>query len=95
MQRNNLILVVFFSFLGVVLAHEKIIKVQVITDDEQEEHPGSVYRNNSGFKKLNLTTLFKMGLPFLPVHVLGIYKVQQRFPIIKISLWNQHQMGIE
>lgn len=47
MQRNILILVVFFSFLGVVLAQEKTIKVQVIIDDEQEEHPGSVYITNS------------------------------------------------
>ena len=47
MQRNNLILVVFFSFLGVALAQEKNIKVQVIIDDGQEEHPGSVYITNS------------------------------------------------
>ncbi len=47
MQRNILILVVFFSFLGVVLAQQKTIKVQVIIDDEQEEHPGSVYITNS------------------------------------------------
>ena len=46
MQRNILILVVFFSFLGVVLAQQKTIKVQVIIDDEQEEHPGSVYLTN-------------------------------------------------
>lgn len=46
MQRNILILVVFFSFLGVVLAQQKTIKVQVIIDDEQEEHPGSVYFTN-------------------------------------------------
>jgi len=51
MTRHILILVVFFSFLGVVLAQEKILTVQVIIDGEQEEHPGSVYihnpRNNS------------------------------------------------
>jgi len=47
MTRHILILVVFFSFLGVVLAQEKIITVQVIIDDEQEEHPGSVYITNS------------------------------------------------
>ncbi len=47
MQRNILILVVFLSFLGVVLAQEKNIKIQVIIDDEQEEHPGSVYIKNA------------------------------------------------
>lgn len=47
MTRHILILVVFFSFLGVVLAQEKIITVQVIIDNEQEEHPGSVYAINS------------------------------------------------
>lgn len=47
MTRHILILVVFFSFLGVVLAQEKIITVQVIINDEQEEHPGSVYITNS------------------------------------------------
>ena len=47
MQRNILIVVVFLSFLGVVLAQEKNIKIQVIIDDEQEEHPGSVYIKNA------------------------------------------------
>lgn len=47
MTRHILILVVFFSFLGVVLAQEKTITVQIIIDDEQEEHPGSVYITNS------------------------------------------------
>jgi len=43
MQRDILIFVVFLSFLGVVLAQEKYLKLQVIENDEQEEHPGSVY----------------------------------------------------
>jgi len=47
MARHILILVVFFSFLGVVLAQEKTITVQVIIADEQEEHPGSVYLSTS------------------------------------------------
>lgn len=46
MQRIILILVVYFSFLGVVLSQEKEIFVQVIIDDEEEEHPGSVYLFN-------------------------------------------------
>lgn len=46
MQRNILILVVYVSFLGVVLAQEKNLSFQVIIDDEQEEHLGSVYLYN-------------------------------------------------
>lgn len=52
MQRNNLTLVVFFSFLGVVLAQEKSNEIQVIIDDEQEEHPGSVYIKPIGINHL-------------------------------------------
>ncbi len=55
MQRIILILVVFLSFLGVVLAQEKTIKVQVIIDDEQEEHPGSVYIKNNRTLQRKLT----------------------------------------
>lgn len=47
MTRHILILVVFFSFLGIVLAQDKIITIQVTIDDEQEEYPGSVYITNS------------------------------------------------
>jgi|LSQX01.3.fsa_nt_gb prephenate dehydratase len=56
MQRNILILVVFFSFLGVVLAQKKNLKVLVITDGEPEEHPGSVYfvLNPFVFKNIDL-----------------------------------------
>ncbi len=57
MQRNILILVVFLSFLGVVLAQEKNIKVQVIIDDEQEEHPGSVYISNSRTHQTKFTDI--------------------------------------
>src|SRR5690606_29686272 len=56
MQRNNLFLVVFFSFLGVVLAQETTITVQVIIDDEQEEHPGSVYLSTSSNKDFQTVT---------------------------------------
>jgi len=58
MTRHILILVVFFSFLGVVLAQEKIITVQVIIDDEQEEHPGSVYIFN---QRSNLSVMTDTG----------------------------------
>ena len=58
MTRHILILVVFFSFLGVVLAQEKIITVQVIIDDEQEEHPGSVYILN---QRSNLSVMADTG----------------------------------
>jgi hypothetical protein len=44
MQRNILILVVYLSFLGVVLAHKSNYIVQVIMKNGQEEHLRSVYR---------------------------------------------------
>lgn len=47
MKRYILILVVFFSFLGVVLAQNHTITIQVITEDELEEHLGSVYLTHS------------------------------------------------
>jgi hypothetical protein len=43
MQRNILILVVYLSFLGVVLAHKNNHLVQVIKQNGQEEHLRSVY----------------------------------------------------
>lgn len=55
MTRHILILVVFFSFLGVVLAQDKMITIQIIIDDEQEEHPGSVYITNSRTNKTVIT----------------------------------------
>lgn len=55
MTRHILILVVFFSFLGVVLAQDKMISIQIIIDDEQEEHPGSVYITNSRTDKTVIT----------------------------------------
>lgn len=55
MTRHILILVVFFSFLGVVLAQDKMISIQIIIDDEQEEHPGSVYITNSRTEKTVVT----------------------------------------
>jgi len=41
--------------LGVVLAQEKIMSVQIIIDDEQEEHPGSVYITNSRTQQTVIT----------------------------------------
>lgn len=52
MQRDILIFVVFLSFLGVVPAQEKYLKLQVIENDEQEEHPGSVYLTSVYFLPL-------------------------------------------
>lgn len=55
MTRHILLLVVFLSFLGVVLAQDKTLTVQVIIDDEQEEHPGSVYVTNSRINQTKVT----------------------------------------
>lgn len=55
MSRHILILVVFFSFLGIVLAQDKIVTIQVIIDDEQEEYPGSVYITNSRTNNISTT----------------------------------------
>jgi len=43
MQRNILILVVLYSFSGVVLAQNDTISIQVKSESDLEEHLGSVY----------------------------------------------------
>lgn len=55
MTRHILILVVFFSFLGVVLAQENLATTRAASDVEQEEHPGSVYINNPHIQKTVIT----------------------------------------
>lgn len=50
MQKNVLISVVFFSFLGALPAQETTLEIQVIIDDGQEKHPGSVYLHHSRLK---------------------------------------------
>lgn len=67
MSRHILILVVFFSFLGIVLAQDKIVTIQVIIDDEQEEYPGSVYIANS--RTNNISTTGTDGIVSLAVQI--------------------------
>lgn len=80
MQRNNLTLVVFFSFLGVVLAQEKSNEIQVIIDDEQEEHPGSVYIKPIGINHSIFIEKPQMENNSLSVYFMEVCKVPQKFP---------------
>lgn len=66
-MRSILSFVVFTSFLGVVLAQDKILKIQIIIDDEQEEHPGSVYITNLHSQTSTLTD--ENGYATLLVHL--------------------------